>query len=387
MPHYDADNGSRSPHGGVLIGKVQGRHARGLVVHGKAAHGSIPYRSGAGARWLDPGTPGQVLETKGDDVKPAWVTLPAAGAPVGSSYLVIALDATLTAERKITAGAGINLTDAGANGDATLKAVSSPANSAILVGTGRQLFAGDALIGGGDLSQDRGLRVTSSPARSATVVGTGRSISTGAGLSGGGNLSANRTLVAVSSPSSSATLVGTGRSISTGAGLSGGGNLSANRTLVAVSSPSSSATLVGTGRTISTGTGLSGGGNLSANRTLRHARVFSGDLHTEYAKVKVGTYTGNGATSQAITGIGFAPVYVRIWTDQPGGTNVDIFETTTTIMAENANGQDVHMTPSTFEHHLNEISALGTDGFTVADAALDLHPNQNTQKYYYLAIG
>lgn len=31
------------------------------------------------------------------------------------------------------------------------------------------------------------------------------------------------------------------------------------------------------------------------------------------AATKTGTYTGDGTTSQAITGVGFAPSYVRIW--------------------------------------------------------------------------
>ena len=42
------------------------------------------------------------------------------GAPVGASYLVLSLDPTLTAERKLVVAAGLLLTDGGANGDATL---------------------------------------------------------------------------------------------------------------------------------------------------------------------------------------------------------------------------------------------------------------------------
>jgi hypothetical protein len=42
-------------------------------------------------------------------------------APVAAQYVTLALDGTLTAERVLTAGVGISLTDAGANGAATLR--------------------------------------------------------------------------------------------------------------------------------------------------------------------------------------------------------------------------------------------------------------------------
>lgn len=45
-----------------------------------------------------------------------------APAPVGASYLVVALDGTLTNERKLTAGTGISFTDGGAGGDFTINA-------------------------------------------------------------------------------------------------------------------------------------------------------------------------------------------------------------------------------------------------------------------------
>lgn len=51
------------------------------------------------------------------------ITIDAAGgsgAPTGASYVVIGLDGTLSAERVLTAGVGIGLTDGGANGNATL---------------------------------------------------------------------------------------------------------------------------------------------------------------------------------------------------------------------------------------------------------------------------
>ena len=49
----------------------------------------------------------------------------AGGAPTGAQYLVLALDGTLTAERRFVDGAGILATDGGANGDYTLATASS----------------------------------------------------------------------------------------------------------------------------------------------------------------------------------------------------------------------------------------------------------------------
>lgn len=63
--------------------------------------------------------------------------LPTGGAPVGSSYVVIALDGTLTAERNLVAGGGLTLTDGGANAAATL---------AVGAGTGLTVNADDVAI-------------------------------------------------------------------------------------------------------------------------------------------------------------------------------------------------------------------------------------------------
>lgn len=47
------------------------------------------------------------------------------GAPTNASYVVIALNGTLTAERVLTAGAGISITDGGAGGNVTIAATGS----------------------------------------------------------------------------------------------------------------------------------------------------------------------------------------------------------------------------------------------------------------------
>ena len=109
---------------------------------------------------------------------------------------------------------------------------------------------------------------------------------------------------------------------------------------------------------------------------------FAGDV---LARMKIGTYTGNGATSLAITGVGFSPKYVRIWERATSdGTGVYVGETNTAIIEDNAAGGTV-VAGTTFRD--NEIISLDTDGFTVDDDGADAHPNKNSSVYSYMALG
>jgi hypothetical protein len=55
-----------------------------------------------------------------DSASGGWLTLGATAAPTDATYLTLSLDATLSAERVLTAGEGIDFTDAGANGTLTI---------------------------------------------------------------------------------------------------------------------------------------------------------------------------------------------------------------------------------------------------------------------------
>lgn len=57
-------------------------------------------------------------------------------APTGAPYVTLATDATLTAERVLTAGTGISLTDAGAGGTVTINAVPGSGGSGNVTNTG-----------------------------------------------------------------------------------------------------------------------------------------------------------------------------------------------------------------------------------------------------------
>lgn len=61
-----------------------------------------------------------------------WTVPPGTGAPTNAEYVVLTLDATLTDERVLVAGAGLALTDGGAGGNATLD-VGANADGSIVV--------------------------------------------------------------------------------------------------------------------------------------------------------------------------------------------------------------------------------------------------------------
>lgn len=110
----------------------------------------------------------------------------------------------------------------------------------------------------------------------------------------------------------------------------------------------------------------------------------------KFAQIATGSYTGDGETSQGITGVGFQPKYVKIWVRYTvAGTQADLWETTDTIMDDNASGGafEFDVTAERWEFEPDKIIALGSDGFTVDDAGADDHPNTNSTVYNYMAIG
>ncbi len=115
-------------------------------------------------------------------------------------------------------------------------------------------------------------------------------------------------------------------------------------------------------------------------------------LAGKLAVMATGTYTGNGATSLAITGVGFQVKYLRIWVRETVDTTErTIFETCDVVVDDNAaGGAWQHVTATNgggAEFRTDAIIALGADGFTVDDAGVDGHPNQNTVVYNFLAMG
>lgn len=108
------------------------------------------------------------------------------------------------------------------------------------------------------------------------------------------------------------------------------------------------------------------------------------------ATLVTGSYTGDGATSQAISGLGVAPKVV--WIAQRATASVApstlyIAVSTDTIVDDNAAGAAVELMSGGPDLSINQIISLDADGFTVDDAGSDSHPNKNAQVYNYWAIG
>ena len=111
---------------------------------------------------------------------------------------------------------------------------------------------------------------------------------------------------------------------------------------------------------------------------------------TQNARNKTGTYSGDGTLSQAITGVGFKPKYVKIWQRETVDDAVDdIWETTPDIIDDNAAGGawEYSGDGTKVAFRTNRIIALGTDGFTVDDNGANTDPNSSGVVYNYMAIG
>ena len=87
----------------------------------------MPAQSGLGFSGIvainipDGGAPGQVLtKVTADNYDYDWQAGGGGGAPTDAEYVVLSLDATLTDERVLTAGTGINIVDGGAGGNVTI---------------------------------------------------------------------------------------------------------------------------------------------------------------------------------------------------------------------------------------------------------------------------
>ena len=103
------------------------------------------------------------------------------------------------------------------------------------------------------------------------------------------------------------------------------------------------------------------------------------------ALLKVGSYNGNGAASQAITGIGFQPKVVMIYVREGVSTSV----ITGPYIKTNQDGANAlfpvyGVSDQVFDFNTNQILSLDGDGFTVGNP---LGLNWNGKAYTYVALG
>jgi len=144
---------------------------------------------------------------------------------------------------------------------------------------------------------------------------------------------------------------------------------------------------------------IQGGGNVGIGNTLPNntldvsgdanitGTIYSGGGGAAVARMTTGSYTGDGTTSQAITGIGFQVKWVWITPRETADNqNVYSFFSSDVIVDDHASGMAFQMNSNPLSD-IDRIIALGADGFTVDDAGGDAHPNANGILYNYVAWG
>lgn len=98
-------------------------------------------------------------------------------------------------------------------------------------------------------------------------------------------------------------------------------------------------------------------------------------------RIQTGTYTGDGSTSQAITGIGFKPKYVASYRVIASEATIYPFEK----LADFSGEFSVLVGPTSTRD--NRLISLDDNGFTVDDDGGDGDPNANGVTYAYIALG
>lgn len=118
---------------------------------------------------------------------------------------------------------------------------------------------------------------------------------------------------------------------------------------------------------------------------------FKRDADGDVPRMKFGSYTGDDSESQAITGLGFRPRYLKINRRHTvSGQGTDTYETTEVIIDDHVDGMAItHREGATPPHAsiANRIKSLDADGFTVDDDGSNEHPNKLSTEYNYMALG
>jgi len=115
---------------------------------------------------------------------------------------------------------------------------------------------------------------------------------------------------------------------------------------------------------------------------LKDGVTIGGDPIT---KIATGTYTGDGTTAKAITGVGFQPKVVWIsnilLVDDQNimGVMWKVLGQHTTTFA------DMHNNAG--DKSYDRKITIDADGFTVDDDDADQDPNTNAEVYYYICLG
>lgn len=114
---------------------------------------------------------------------------------------------------------------------------------------------------------------------------------------------------------------------------------------------------------------------------------WSTPLALTLARIKTGTYTGDGSTGLAITGVGFSPKFLWIFRHNLADAATHLTLKIDQTWADYAAYFQSSTSAVQILMQNDKINSLDADGFTVDDGGADAHPNTNTEVYDYIAIG
>jgi len=117
-----------------------------------------------------------------------------------------------------------------------------------------------------------------------------------------------------------------------------------------------------------------------ADHTMPTEAELAAILNSRYCRIATGTYTGDGALSKAITGVGFQPKYVLVYGRVGTGITTYPYWTANYMVAGAA------CTFTVNQYIANRILSIDADGFTVSDGGTDADPNKNGREYGYLCL-
>lgn len=114
---------------------------------------------------------------------------------------------------------------------------------------------------------------------------------------------------------------------------------------------------------------------------IRQSVTFIGCL--DDMQIKVGSYTGDGTATQAISGIGFLPVLCIIWMRDGGDTDRGIAFRAT----PDTNALSIGINEQVIEY-VSNIDSLDADGFSVKNSgsSFNFDGNENGKSYTYVCF-
>ena len=104
----------------------------------------------------------------------------------------------------------------------------------------------------------------------------------------------------------------------------------------------------------------------------------------DYCLIKTGNFTGDGSRSQAIVGIGFTPIEVRIWLRGLSNADAQIIFVKSEVDQVT---KCVRILAGNISCRTTKILSLDSDGFTVDDSGTNIAPNKNAEAYNFQVLG